>query len=114
MDFNAFKIIFFYDKMTLPNEIQKFLDSQIEYYIKEAESYKEMAREYNLDANSVPDTAFGIIVGCIYSSFLQTFTNQNSTPNLQDIEEFTKIIVNNSKKIKESIIIEDNPKLKQE
>jgi len=89
--------------MTLSNETQKFLDSQIEYYVKEAESYKEMALEYNLDTNSVPDTAFGIIVGCIYSSFLQTFTNQNSTPNSQDIEEFTKIIVNNSKKIKESI-----------
>ena len=58
--------------MTLSNEIQKFLDSQIEYYIKEAESYKEMARGYNLDANSVSDTAFGIIIGCIYSSFLQT------------------------------------------
>ena len=100
--------------MTLSNETQKFLDSQIEYYVKEAESYKEMALEYNLDTNSVPDTAFGIIVGCIYSSFLQTFTNQNSTPNSQDIEEFTKIIINNSKKIKESIIIEDNPKLKQE
>jgi len=92
--------------MALSNETQKFLDSQIEYHVKEAESYKKMALEYNLDANSVPDTAFGIIVGCIYSSFLQTFTNQNSTPNSQDIEEFTKIIVKNSKKIKESILIE--------
>ena len=97
--------------MTLSNEIQKFLDSQIEYYVKEAESYKEMALEYNLDTNSVPDTAFGIIVGCIYSSFLQTFTNQNSTPNSQDIEEFTKIIVKNSKKIKESILIDNDSKL---
>jgi len=97
--------------MALSNETQKFLDSQIEYYVKEAESYKEMALEYNLDTNSVPDTAFGIIVGCIYSSFLQTFTNQNSTPNSQDIEEFTKIIVNNSKKIKESILIDDDSKL---
>ena len=100
--------------MTLSNEIQKFLDSQIEYYIEEAESYKEMAREYNLDANSVPDTAFGIIIGCIYSSFLQTYTNQSSTPSSQDVEEFTKISIGNSKKIKESIIIKDNPKLKQE
>ena len=100
--------------MTLSNEIQKFLDIQIEYYVNEAESYKEMAREYNLDANSVPDTAFGIIIGCIYSTFLQTYTNQNSTPTSQDIEEFTKIIIENSKKIKESITIEDNLKLKQE
>ena len=97
--------------MALSNETQKFLDSQIEYYVKEAESYKGMALEYNLDTNSVPDTAFGIIVGCIYSSFLQTFTDQNSTPNSQDIEEFTKIIIKNSKKIKESILIDDDSKL---
>ena len=97
--------------MTLSNEIQNFIDSQIEYYSNEAESYKEMALEYNLDTSSVPDTAFGIIVGCIYSSFLQTFTNQNSTPNSQDIEEFTKIIIKNSKKIKESILIDDDSKL---
>ena len=70
-----------------------------------------MAREYNLDVNSVPDTAFGIIIGCIYSSFLQTYANQNSTPNSQDVEEFTKLIINNSKKIKESTQIDDDSKL---
>ena len=92
--------------MTLSNEIQTFLVSQIEYYTKEAESYKEMAREYNPDDNVALDTAFGIIVGCIYSSFLQTFTNQNSVPNSQEMEEFTEIIIKNSKKIKESIAAE--------
>ena len=97
--------------MTLSNETQKFLDSQIEYYIKEATSYKEMAEEYNLDVNSVSDTAFGIIIGCIYSSFLQTYTNQ-SIPKSQDIEEFTEIIIKNSKKIKESVVIDDHSKLK--
>ena len=90
--------------MTLSKEIQIFLDSQIEYYTKEAKSYKEMAEEYKLDSNSVPDATFGIIVGCIYSSFLQTYTNQNSTPNSQEIEEFTEIIIKNTKKIKESIM----------
>ena len=90
--------------MTLPNEIQGFLDSQIEYYAKEAKSYKEMAEGYGVDSNSVPDATFGIIVGCIYSSFLQIYTNQNSTPNSQEMEEFTEIIIKNSKKIKESII----------
>tara|TARA_Y100001949_G_C15904938_1_gene294263 strand:- start:53 stop:394 length:342 start_codon:yes stop_codon:yes gene_type:complete len=113
MDFSAFQIIILYDKMTLSNEIQNFLDSQIEYYSNEAESYKEMAREYNLDANSVADTTFGIIIGCIYSSFLQTYTNQNITPNSQDIEEFNKIIIDNSDRIKKSILIKDNPKLEQ-
>ena len=90
--------------MTLSNEIQIFLDSQIDYYTKESKSYKEMAKEYNIDNGSVHDTAFGIIVGCIYSSFLQIFTNQNSVPNSEDMEEFTEIIIKNSKKIKESII----------
>ena len=111
MDFSTFEIILFYDKMTLSNEIQNFIDSQIEYYSNEAESYKEMALEYNLDANSVEDTTFGIIIGCIYSSFLQTYTNQNITPNSQDIEEFNKIIIDNSNKIKKSILVKNNPKL---
>jgi len=99
--------------MTLSNEVQKFLHSQIEYYIMQAESYKEMAREYNPNADSLTDTAFGIIVGCIYSSFLQTFTNQSNVPNSQEIEEFTEMIVKNSKKIKDSIITEHKEKLEQ-
>ena len=93
--------------MTLPNEIQGFLDSQIEYYAKEAKSYKEMAQGYNLDDDSVHDATFGIIIGCIYSSFLQVYTNQNSTPNSQEMEDFTEIIIKNSKKIKESITSDD-------
>ena len=92
--------------MTLSNEIQTFLVSQIEYYTKEAKSYKEMAREYNIDDSLAHDTAFGIIVGCIYSSFIQTFTNQNSIPTSEEMQEFTEIIIKNSKKIKESIIAE--------
>jgi len=92
--------------MTLSNEIQTFLVSQIEYYTKEAKSYKEMAREYSIDDSLAHDTAFGIIVGCIYSSFLQTFTNQNIIPNSEEMQEFTEIIIKNSKKIKESIAAE--------
>ena len=97
--------------MTLSNEIQTFLVSQIEYYTAEAKSYKEMAREYNTDDDLAHDTAFGIIVGCIYSSFLQTFTNQNVAPTSQEMEEFTEIIIKNSKKIKESVATDYNKKL---
>ena len=93
--------------MTLSNETQIFLNSQIEYYSKESISYKEMAEGYNLDGNSVSDTTFGIIVGCIYSSFLQTYTNQNNVPDSEEMEEFTEIIIKNAKKIKESIITVD-------
>ena len=92
--------------MTLSDEIQTFLVSQIEYYTEEAKSYKEMAREYNIGDGLAHDTAFGIIIGCIYSSFLQIFTNQNSVPNSQEMEEFTEIIIKNSKKIKEAITAE--------
>ena len=99
--------------MTLSNEIQTFLNSQIEYYTDEAKSYREMAKECDLDGSSVSDTTFGIIVGCIYSSFIQTYTNQDSTPNLQDVEEFTEIIVKNSKKIKKSILADNDSKLEQ-
>ena len=93
--------------MTLSNEIQTFLDSQIEYYARESKSYKEMAKEYNLDDSSISDITFGMIVGCVYSSFVQTFTNQNTVPNSQEMQEFTEIIIKNSKKIKESIITDD-------
>ena len=89
--------------MTLSNEVQTFLDTQIEYYTKEAKSYKEMTKEYTLDDNSIHDVTFGIIIGCIYSSFIQTYTNQNSAPSSQEMEDFTKIIIKNTKKIKESI-----------
>jgi hypothetical protein len=61
-----------------------------------------MAQGYNLDDDSIHDTAFGIIIGCIYSSFLQAYTNQNSMPSSQEMEDFTEIITKNSKKIKAS------------
>ena len=86
--------------MTIYNEIQVFIDSQIEYYTQEAKYYKEMAREYNLDDNSIHDSTFGIIIGCIYSSFLQTYTNQNTAPSSQEMKDFTEIIIKNTKKIK--------------
>ena len=64
--------------MTVTKENKVFLEGLIEYYISEAQSYREMAQEYSLKIDSVPDTTFGIIVGCIYSSFLQTYSNQNT------------------------------------
>ncbi|KFM14201.1 hypothetical protein AAA799O18_00748 [Marine Group I thaumarchaeote SCGC AAA799-O18] len=90
--------------MTIPNKIKEFLDNQIQYYITEAQSYKEMAQEYSPKVDSVQDTAFGIIVGCIYSSFLQVYTNQKQTVNSNDMQEFTEIIMINARMIKDAII----------
>ena len=80
------------------------MDNQIQYYITEAQSYKEMAQEYSPKVDSVQDTAFGIIIGCIYSSFLQVYTNQKQTVNSNDMQEFTEIIMINARMIKDAII----------
>ena len=89
--------------MTISKENKEFLEGLIEYYISESESYREMAQEYSLKIDSVSDTAFGIIVGCIYSSFLQTYSNQKLTPDVHDVQEFTEIIMIKSNAIMNAI-----------
>ena len=90
--------------MTISNKNKEFLDELIEYYINEAQSYKEMAQEYSPKVDSVQDAAFGIIIGCIYSSFLQAYSNQKHSVNSEDIQEFTEIIMLNSRMIKNAIM----------
>ena len=94
--------------MTVTKENKVFLEGLIEYYISEAQSYREMAQEYSLKIDSVPDTAFGIIIGCIYSSFLQTYSNQKLTPTAQDVQEFTEIIMMKSNAIMDAIKGQNN------
>ena len=94
--------------MTISKENKEFLEGLIEYYISEAESYREMAQEYNLKIDSVSDTAFGIIVGCVYSSFLQTYSNQKLTPDVHDIQEFTEIIMMKSNAIIDAVNGQNN------
>ena len=93
--------------MTISDEMKKFLDSQIEYYITEAQSYKEMAQEYSPKIDSIQDTAFGIIIGSIYSSFLQAYSNQKQVPDMEDVQEFNEIIIKNTEIIKKSIMNEN-------
>ena len=94
--------------MTISKENKEFLEGLIEYYISEAQSYREMAQEYSPKIDSVPDAAFGIIVGCIYSSFLQTYSNQKLTPTVQDVQEFTEIIMMKSSAIMDAIKGQNN------
>ena len=94
--------------MTISKDNKEFLEGLIEYYISEAESYREMAQEYSLKIDSVPDTAFGIIIGCIYSSFLQTYSNQKLTPDVHDIQEFTEIIMMKSNAIIDAVNGQNN------
>ena len=89
--------------MVISHTNKEFLDNLIEYYVNEAQSYKEIAQEYDQIIKSASDTACGIIIGCIYSSFLQTYSNQKQTPNEQDIKEFNQIIMDNAIRIKNAI-----------
>ena len=94
--------------MAISKENKDFIDSLIDYYISESESYKQIAENFVPEIESIPDTAFGIITGCVYSGFLQAYQNQQQTPGLDDMREFNQIIKERAALIKKSII--DSPK----
>ena len=88
----------------IPQSTRKFIDSLIDYYISEAGSYKQMAKIYFDEVEDVDANAFGIIVGCIYSGFLQAYQNQKETPKLEDTQEFSQMIKLRAAQIKRSIL----------
>ncbi|MCV0367619.1 MAG: hypothetical protein K5798_10220 [Nitrosopumilus sp.] len=90
--------------MAISKETKDFLDSLIDYYINESESYRQIADNFVPEIESVPDTAFGIITGCVYSGFLQAYQNQQQTPSLEDMKEFNKIIKERAPLIKKAIL----------
>jgi hypothetical protein len=89
--------------MSISKENKEFIDSLIEYYITESESYKQIAENFLPEVKSIPDTAFGIITGCVYSGFLQAYQNQQQSPSLEDMNEFNQIIKKKAPLIKKSI-----------
>ena len=89
--------------MAISKENREFIDSLIDYYISESQSYRQIAENYLPEIESVVDTAFGIIVGCVYSGFLQAYQNQQQTPGLEDMKEFNQIILKCASKIKKSL-----------
>ena len=89
--------------MTISKENKEFIDSLIDYYISESQSYRQIAENYLPEIESVSDTAFGIIVGCVYSGFLQAYQNQQQTPGLDDMKEFNQILMKRASKIKKSL-----------
>ena len=90
--------------MTISKENKTFIDSLIDYYINEAESYRQIAENFVPEVESVPDTAFGIITGCVYSGFLQAYQNQQLTPGLEDMKEFNEIIKKRAPLIKKALL----------
>jgi len=110
--------------MAISKENREFIDSLIDYYITESQSYKQIAENYVPEIESVSDTAFGIITGCVYSGFLQAYQNQQQTPGLDDMKEFNQILKERAPLIKKSLMgpikvnVEqestNNPKIKSE
>ena len=89
--------------MVISDNNKKFLDDLVQYYINESESYKQFANEYKEFSKSEMDVAFGLIVGLLYSTFLQTYANQQLEVGLDDIQEFHEFIKSNAEQIRESL-----------
>lgn len=90
--------------MALTKYTKDYLESQIDYYISEAQSYKQIAQNYSPEINSVEDATFGIIAGCIYSAFLRAYENEKKTVELDDMQEFNQILKEKTALIKKAII----------
>ena len=90
--------------MTISKENRDFIDSLVDYYISESESYKQIAENFIPEIESISDTAFGIITGCVYAGFLQAYQNHQQTPNLEDVREFNEIMKKRAPLIKKSIL----------
>jgi len=90
--------------LAITKHTKDFLDGLIDYYISEASSYKQIAESYFPEITSVEDAAFGIITGCIYSAFLRAYENENKEVELDDMQEFNKIIKERAALIKKAIL----------
>ena len=90
--------------MAISKENRDFIDSLIDYYVSEIEAYRQIAEKFIPEVESVPDTAFGIIAGCVYSGFLQAYQTQQQAPGLDDVREFNQMLKVRSVMIKKAII----------
>lgn len=100
--------------MTISKENKDFIDSLIDYYISESESYRQIAENFVPEVESISDTAFGIITGCVYSGFMQAYQNQQQAPSLEDMKEFNQIIKDKADLIKKAIINPTNSNSQKE
>jgi hypothetical protein len=89
--------------MGISDENRKFLEGLLQYYVDQADSYNQFANEYGKFSKSKREIAFGVIVGTIYSTFLQTYSNQQLEVKLDDIQEFHDLIRDNMEKITKAL-----------
>ena len=89
--------------MAISEQNKKFLEDLLQYYIDQADSYNQFASEYGEFSKSKREIAFGVIVGSVYSTFLQTYANQQLEVQLDDIQEFHDFIRDNIEKITKAL-----------
>ena len=89
--------------MGISDENKKFLEDLLKYYIDQVDSYNQFASEYGEFSKSKREIAFGVIVGTVYSTFLQTYSNQQLEVKLDDIQEFHELIRDNLDKISKAL-----------
>ncbi len=90
--------------MALHPSIIDFIGNLINYYISEASSYRQIAQIYTSEADDITATTLGIIIGCVYSGFLQTYKNQRQNPSLEETQEFNEIVKQRASDIRKAIL----------
>lgn len=90
-------------RVALTKYTRDFLSSQIDYYISEAQSFRQIIQNYSPEIKSVEDATFGIITGCIYSAFLRAYENEKRPVELDDMQEFNNMIKEKASLIKKAI-----------
>lgn len=90
--------------MPIPQATRDYIETLIDYYVNVASSYKQIAQIFVPDIVDINDTTFGIIVGAVYSGFLQTYANQKQKVSLDDINDFNEIIKRRAPGIKKAVV----------
>ncbi len=90
--------------MAISKEMRSYIDGQIDYYISEAGSYRQMAETYRPEVGSADDAAFGIIAGSVYASFVQAVQSQGQSPSLEDVQELGVILKGRAPLVKKAIL----------
>ncbi len=94
--------------MGISEEDRTYIKDQIEYYIGEAQSYRQIAESYSPEIGSPTDAAFGIIAGCVYSAFIQAYAGRQKSPALEDIQEFHAMLKEHAASIREALAEDGN------
>ena len=90
--------------MPIPQTIRDYVETLIDYYVGVASSYKQIARAFVPSIVDINDTTFGMIVGAVYSGFLQAYTNQKQKVTIEDVNEFNEIIKLRASSIKNAVV----------